>query len=66
MEKRIKKKDFDADDLDTITDRKRMCFPQYYEGSVGFAYTLPLAMWFYMPFVIAGYQTLIGKGEKPT
>ena len=65
LENRIKKgKDFNANDLQTIMDKKKMVFPQYY-GSLGFQYNLPLPILLWMPFMIAGYQKMIEDGNQP-
>ena len=63
LEGRIKKKNFDAEDLDEMLWKRRMVFPQNY-GSLGYSESLPVTILYWMPFVIAGYQKLINDSAK--
>ena len=64
LDRRISKgKRFVNEDLETILDIMPQMIPNNHD--IGFNYDLPLAMVYYVPYMIAGYHQMIKKGEQP-
>lgn len=60
----LKDKRFTPEDLEEILDRMPMVVPSNKE--IGWNYDLPLAMVYYLPYMIAGYHKVIADGLQPT
>jgi len=59
----LKNTRFTAEDLEEILDRMPQVIPS--NQAIGWNYNLPLAMVYYLPYMIAGYQKMIGEGLQP-
>jgi len=59
----LKDREFTAEDLEEILDRMQQVMPG--NMHVGWNYDLPLVMVYYLPYMIAGYQKIIGDGLLP-
>ena len=66
LESRIENPEqFGPDDLRSILEKRHLILPQNFPV-LGWSYELPLAILYWIPFMISGYQQMIHKGNQPS